>query len=345
MKKRNLVGSLMVAFSLIVSLTACSTNGSGSEGGTQTTASSESSKNESQEAQKWPTGDVTLVVPAAAGGGTDIFARIVANYMQSKTGYNFTVLNQDSGGGMVAYENVRNSKPDGNTLLFWHTGFYVNNYSGTYQYNPNTDFTPISMLSSKNSTQVFVVSAKSEWNNIEDLANAAKAAPNTITYGCQKGGSAQLVAEILMQETESELRLVDAASQTDKITGVVGGNIDVAAISTGAAAQYVDSGDLKVIGIVDKASDPMYPDFTSAVDQGYENLFWTQNLCIFGPAGIEQSLTESIAAAFDGFSEDETAAKQMEDAKMVMYFLPYEESKAAFVEYDELVKNVYANMK
>ncbi len=73
----------------------------------------------------WPQKDVQIIVPANAGGGTDIVARIVAAYLAEATGKNFTVVNQSSGSGLVAYETVRNAKPDGSTLLFWHTGFYL----------------------------------------------------------------------------------------------------------------------------------------------------------------------------------------------------------------------------
>ncbi len=287
--------------------------------------------------ETWPSGDVTLIVPAAAGGGTDIMARIVATYLQETTGENFLVVNQDSGSGMVAYETVRNADPDGSTLLFWHTGFYVNYYSGMYEHNPSEAFTPISMLNNKNTSQVFVVNGDSEWNNLDDLAAAAQAEPDTITYGCQMGGSAQMVGEILMKATGTQLRLVDAASQTDKITGVMGGVIDVSAITTSAAAQYVESGDLKVIGIVDGYADPDYPDFVPAVDQGYEDLHWTQNLCVFGPAGMDEELAKTIAAAMEGLADNEKAAAQMAEAKMPMFALNYEDSQQSFTETDALV--------
>lgn len=287
----------------------------------------------------WPSDTVSIIVPAAAGGGTDIFARIVASYLQKETGENFIVVNQDSGGGLVAYETVRGSKPDGNTLLMWHTGFYVNYYSGTYEYNPNVDFTPITMFNGGDG-QVFVVKGDSPWNDIDDLVAAAKENPDTYTFGCQLGGSAQLVAEILQKSADIKLRLVDAASQTDKITGVMGGNIDISAITSGAAQQYVDSGDLKVIGMVDKDSKEAYPDFIPAVEQGYEDLYWTQNLCIYGPKGMGEDLAIKISEALSNFVNDQDAKKQMETSKMLMYPLNYEKSIEEFKDFDRLVKEV-----
>lgn len=346
--------SVLLAGALTISLTACSGNAKPASGTTAsgdtkaaaagTTASGSAEKDGNAKENKqaanvnWPGKQVTLYVPAAAGGGTDIFARIVASYLQEKIGATVTVVNQDAGSGMVAYESVRKAAPDGNTLLFWHTGFYVNYYSGMYDYNPNTDFTPIEMFQSGNG-QVFVVNGKSEWNDLNDLVEAAKANPGQITYGCQTGGSAQLVAEILMKATDTELRLVDAASQTDKITGVMGGNISLSAITASSARQYVDNGDLKVLSIVDAIPDPLFPETKTAVEQGYEDLYWTQNLCIFGPAGMDEAVAKAINEAVQGLEDDPKAKEQMESAKIAMSPLNYEDSMAQFLDYDELVKN------
>lgn len=339
--------SILLAGAMAAGLTACSGGGKadsgtaakGVETKTEAAAKGEAAdQTEGKSEVNWPGKQVTLYVPAAAGGGTDIFARIVATYLQENIGATVTVVNQDAGSGMVAYESVRKAEPDGNTLLFWHTGFYVNYYSGTYDYNPNTDFTPIEMFQSGNG-QVYVVNGKSEWNDINDLVEAAKANPGQITFGCQTGGSAQLVAEILMKATDTELRLVDAASQTDKITGVMGGNIDLSAITAASARQYVDNGDLKVLGIVDAIPDPLFPETKTGVEQGYENLYWTQNLCIYGPAGMDENVAKAINEAVQGLSEDPKAKEQMESANLLMTPLNYEDSMAQFKDYDELVKN------
>lgn len=344
MKKRML--SVLLAGVMALSLAACS-GSNGKPAATQAGTAAEKKEagkdaqngsGESKAEVNWPGKQVTLYVPAAAGGGTDIFARIVATYLQEKIGATVTVVNQDAGSGMVAYESVRKAEPDGNTLLFWHTGFYVNYYSGTYDYNPSTDFTPIEMFQSGNG-QVFVVNGKSEWNDLGDLVEAAKANPGQITYGCQTGGSAQLVAEIFMKATDTQLRLVDAASQTDKITGVMGGNIDMSAITSSAARQYVDNGDLKVLGVVDAIPDPLFPETKTAVDQGYEDLYWTQNLCIFGPAGMDENLAKAINEAVQGITDDQKAKEQMESAKINMTPLNYEDSIEQFNGYNDLVKN------
>ena len=292
---------------------------------------------------EWPTKDVNVIVPANAGGGTDLFARRVADYLSRATGKNFIILNVPEGSGMVGFEQTRNAKPDGNTIMFWHAGFYVTAASGQYEFQPNADFTPITMFNGvgDDGKQVFVVNGKSEWNTLADLVEAAKANPGQITYGCSTGGSAQLVAEMLMQATGCELRIVDAASQTDKITGVGGGNIDVSAITLTAALQYVASGDLKILGVVDKEGTA---DYKSAYEQGYENCYWTQNLCVYGPAGLSEDIVKAINAVFVAGNDDEALKAGLTESKMLNVALDYDASMAAFEDYEKLVNEIAASV-
>ena len=139
-----------------------------------------------------------------------------------------------------------------------------------------------------------------------------------------------------MQATDTDLRLVDASSQTDKITGVVGGNIDVSAITLAAARQYVESGDMKILGIVDKEGTAEYK---SAYEQGYENCYWTQNLCVFGPAGMEESLVRAINEVFLGANDDEKLQDTLNEAKMNNRVLDYDAAKQSFADYETLVSD------
>lgn len=228
--------------------------------------------------------------------------------------------------------------------MFWHAGFYVTHFTGQYEYNPNTDFSPLVMFAPEgdDGKQVFVVKGDSKWNSLEDLLTDAKANPGTITYGCAAGGSAQMVAEMLMQAGDADLRMVDASSQTDKITGVAGGNIDVSAITLAAALQYVESGDLKILAVVDKEGTE---DYQSAYELGYEDCYWSQNLCVYGPAGMDESLCRAINTAFSGLSEDETAYTTLETAKMLNLPQDYDTSLAAFQDYEKTVSEAVATMQ
>ncbi len=287
----------------------------------------------------WPASAVTIYVPASAGGGTDLLARVLANTLNKTTGRPFIVVNQSQGGGIVAFESTRTAKPDGNSLMLWHTGIFVNYYTGMYNYNPLEAYTPLGILFGGGS-QAFIVKGNSPISTIADLVAAAKKAPGTISYGAQQGGSAQLVAGILENSADIKLRLVDAASETDKITGVMSGNIGMSAITSKAAKQYVKSGDLKVIGLVDGDIDPLYPDFIPAVNQGYPKLKWSQPLVLFAPKGMNPEIVSAISDVLRKIADDPEMQKQLTNFGFKYVFTSQMASISTLKEVDELVAEV-----
>lgn len=333
------------ALALAMALTLVSCSSKPSETNNPSAPSSGTSQGTPQGTETaWPDGDVTVYVPAAAGGGTDIFARAVADGLKRTTGKNFNVVNVEAGSGMVGFEQLRNAAPDGKSIMFWHAGFYVTHFTGQYEHNPNTAFSPLVMFAPEgdDGKQVFVVKGDSKWNTLDDLLADAAANPDTITYGCSVGGSAEMVAQMLMASGNAKLRLVDAASQTDKITGVAGGNIDVSAITLAGALQYVESGDLKILAVVDKEGTA---DYKSAYELGYEDCYWSQNLCIYGPAGMDETLCRAINEAVAAAVKDETTYNALQTAKMLNLPLDYDASLTAFQDYETSVSAAVESMK
>lgn len=334
--------ALILALAMVLSLAACTQNQPGTNNTDPPTESQNSTSG--NPTSSWPDGDVTIIVPAAAGGGTDIFARAVADGLKRTTGKNFNIVNVDAGSGMVGFEQLRNSAPDGKSIMFWHAGFYVTHFTGQYEHNPNTEFSPLVMFEpvGDDGKQVFVVKGDSKWNTLDELLADAATNPGTITYGCSVGGSAEMVARMLMSAGDAEFRLVDAASQTDKITGVAGGNIDVSAITLAGALQYVESGDLKILAVVDKEGTS---DYKSAYELGYEDCYWAQNLCVYGPVGMDESLCRTINEAIAAAVEDETTYNALATAKMLSVPMDYDASLTSFQDFETSVSAAVATMQ
>ena len=133
----------------------------------------------------WPKGTIKLVIPAKAGGGTDIMGRIFANYLQQTTGSAVAVINQPSGGGTVGYEMVRTAKPDGQTLLYAHTSLLINAHTGRYPH-ALSDFTPIAYAQIY-PPQVYAVAPDAPWNSLKDFVEDARNNPDKFTIGGLSG--------------------------------------------------------------------------------------------------------------------------------------------------------------
>ncbi len=128
-------------------------------------------KSESAGAPQWPSGSVQFVVPAKAGGGTDAAARVISKTLQETLGRPFVVVNQPAGGGSVAAEQVRTAKPDGSTILFYHTSLLASYYAGLYDKSPIDEFTTCVVMPVGGS-YALCVGPDSPYNSVADLVAA-----------------------------------------------------------------------------------------------------------------------------------------------------------------------------
>ncbi len=277
----------------------------------------------------WPSGSVQRVVPARAGGGTDGAARIIASALQEQTGQPFVVVNNPGGGGVVAAETVRSADPDGQTLLFFHSGILAMHHTGAIEADPLEDFTTAAAMA-VGGTYALAVAADSPWQNVADLVAAAEADPNGVTLGVQIRGSTHFMAGLLMMDSGAEFRIVDAGSDADMLVQRLGHQIDAAMINTAGTLQYVESGDLRILGTIagEAGRDPAAPDIPSVAEQGYENVLYGLDFLIMGPAGMDDATIDAINAAFTGVVSDPEVAAQFETMRMPLTAIPAEETRA-----------------
>ena len=221
-------------------------------------------------------------------------------------------MTQNAGGGTVAFETVRHSKPDGTTLLLHNTGFFCSYYSGAYEHSPMEDFSPVAYLFSGTS-QSLIANAKRGWSSVDDLVAAAKAKPDSITQGVTIGGSSHLVQGMLNDAANIKLKAVEASSETDKVTGILGDYIGLAVINTKSADQYVKSGDAVVLGILTRDRDMLYPDYKTFAEQGYPSVFWQQDQTLWAAPGTDTALCHEIADKIFECMNDSAVLKKLAD--------------------------------
>lgn len=246
--------------------------------------------------------NIELQVPAKAGGGTDVVARAIATQVGKDSGSNLTVQNNTDGGGVVAMEKVRSAKPDASSLLFFHTTMLIKTATGVYDHSAVDDFTVIAVGQGTEKTgYVLVVPGDSPYNTTEDLVEAAKAAPGSILMGVETGGSSHIMSGLFAKATGIDVKYVEAGSDTEKLTALVGGSINAALVNQNQAKQYVESGKAKALGCfsVDETGgeSAILPGVTSFVDQGYDCTFTTLFL-VLGPKDMK---AETVTALHDYF--------------------------------------------
>lgn len=282
----------------------------------------------------YPVKSVRLIVPANPGGGTDTAARLFADFMSRYTGTNVAVVNQFAGGGVVAAQTVATGDKDGSELLFYHTSIYVAKLTGTWPFG-HTDFTPLASISLFD--DVIVARADAPYDTLSDMLSYAKAHPGELTFGSQLGGTTEIKGKALEKASEGSLRVVDAGSESDRTTALLGKQVDAIPMGVNNAQQYVEAGTLKVLAVLNEAPSPFAPDWPTAPSQGVD-LSFPLVFQLYGPTGIDPVAIEAIDAVVDRMKSDPAVEEAYSKVKQTLSLrnstelAPFIEQEHAFVD-------------
>lgn len=292
-------------------------------------------------AQGWPNGPIQLVIPSRPGGGTDVMGRIFADYLQQATGTSVAVVNLPDGSGIVAQETVRTAAPDGQTLLFQHTGMLVQQATGRYE-QPVDQFTVVGIAQSY-PPQVYAVHPDAPWTTMREFVEDARANPGRHTVGVSLGGATHFIAGVIMMNEGVDLRLVEASAEVDKVAGIQGGHITLGNMGAGSARQFVETGQLKVLCMVDPVADPDYPEFETCLDQGV-NVSWLAPLVVWGPAGIDPAVAEQINAVIRAMGDNPQVQERLATADSS--FVPHDldEAQAIIARESDMIAALAAHL-
>lgn len=220
---------------------------------------------------EYPVDTIEVVVPAGAGGDTDFNARTLGKYLPDELGVDMVVTNIGGAGGTTGTKEVFDADPDGSKVLFFHNSMLLNSILGLADYTI-TDFAlaGIAVLDEGNG---FFVNAQSEYEDLNDLIEAAKANPGGISIATEVGGFTHLQLLALQEETGIELNIVDVGGAADKMAALQGGHIDVIPIQYGSAKEYIDAGEFRTLGILAADKVDLMPDVPTFKDQGVDISF------------------------------------------------------------------------
>lgn len=293
---------------------------------------------------RWPRRSVEVVVTASAGGDTDFNARTIGKYFKDVAGAPLIVTNMPGGGGSTATGNVKNSRPDGNKALFCHTGqLIVNEVSGLIDYNFN-DF-DICCVAGLNTSYVFVASKQSGLTSLSDLVTKAKADPGRIIYGTEMGGFTHLQGLRLANEADVNLKMVDTGSTAEKVTSLLAGRIDFAAVSFGSVQDYQQTGDLIILAQGGSTRNPLLGDIPTIKEEGVDFAMEFPYVISF-PKGTDSEIIARMSGFVRTITENPEYAKDLEDGyKQIVHYRDTEgaiqylnEIRDDFMRYRDLIK-------
>jgi tripartite-type tricarboxylate transporter receptor subunit TctC len=254
-------------------------------------------------AQSYPSKPVKLLVGFAAGGPTDVIARILAQDMTQTLGQTVLVENKAGATSMIATQEVKRAPADGYTLYMTTLTHSVNAvlHADKKPYDPIADFTPITLVA--HLPLVMVAKGDSAFNTAADVVTAAKAKPGEISYASSgSGGSAHLAGALVEALTGTKMIHVPFKGNAPALTEVMAGRISFMFYPMIGIADHVAQKRLKVLGVSTEKRHPDYPGVPTMSESGFPGFEeYTQGLGVVGPAGLPAPvvtrLNETIRAS------------------------------------------------
>jgi tripartite-type tricarboxylate transporter receptor subunit TctC len=272
-------------------------------------------------ADDYPNRSVRIIVPFAAGGPTDAYARVVAEKLQAKYGQPFVVENKPGATGVVGTSFVATSPPDGYTLLFPSNSSQVVGpllQGSKRAFDPVKDFRPLSMLLYY--PMYLVVGTSVPAKTVQEFVALAKAQPDKMNFGSPGTGSGgHLTSEIFLSAADIKAVHVPYKGVGPAQIGLMSGEIQFIFDSVGSSQQLVDDGKLRGLAVTGRERLPRVPDVPTLKESGYDGfedvVIW---LGMFAPAATPEPIAKKLEAALMEIARMPDVVKRIQDGSSVL---------------------------
>ena len=245
-------------------------------------------------AQSYPTKPVKIIVPFAAGGPADIYARVIGERLQASLGQPFVIENRPGGGAIVRTDAVAKAAPDGYTLLMMSNTHTVNeSLFAEKPYQLMRDLVPVAPVNY--SDLLLVVHPSVPASNLQEFLALAKARPGTLNYASSGPGTPyHMAGELLKAMAGVDIVHVPYKGSSGARTDILGGQVQMMFDAITTMAPNVRAGKLKALGTSGKVRSAVLPDVPTVSEAGvpgYDAVIW---LGIMAPAGTPRSIVERL---------------------------------------------------
>lgn len=248
---------------------------------------------------QFPDRPLKLIVPFAAGGGSDTVARIYAPELAKALGQNVVVENIAGAGGSVGAAAGATATPDGYTLLMGTPATQITGplLQTQLPYDPDNAFEILGTIF--DSPNLLVVPADSPFQSIADLVAAAKANPGDMAYASPGvGSSAHMASELFKLMTDIDVEHIPYKGTGESLPDVIAGRVDYSIDSMTSMLAYVRTGELRALGVSSLNVDPLVPDIAPIADD-VPGFSATAVNYFVAPAGTPADVLERLRAAHD----------------------------------------------
>jgi len=243
-------------------------------------------------AQTYPARPVRIIVPFAAGGPTDVIARMIAHKLSDRWNKQIFVENIPAGASNVGTAAAAKAPPDGYTLVVVTTGFVINpSLYAKLSYDPIKDFAPITLVA--DSPHVLVVHPSLPVSSVKELVDLVKASPGRYTYASPgTGQSGQLAAELFKRTLGLDLGHVPYNGAAPAIMSAIGAHTPIAFVALPSAAASIKDGTLRALAVTGSKRSAAFPDVPTMAEAGIPDQESVFIEGILFPAGTPKAIID-----------------------------------------------------
>ncbi|WP_132252194.1 tripartite tricarboxylate transporter substrate binding protein [Methylobacterium segetis] len=261
----------------------------------------------------FPTRPITLIVPFAAGGSTDVVARLVAQKMSESLGQQVVVENVVGAGGNVGASRVAKADPDGYAILMGTVATHALNplILKRKPYDPIADFAPVSLLAVV--PNVLVVNPNLSAKTVPELIALLKAEPGKYNYASSGNGTPlHLSGELFKSMAGVQMQHIPYRGAGPALNDVVAGQVPIMFDNLPSSSEFIRAGTLRGVAVTTKERAPSFPDMPTIAEAGlpgYETYTWN---ALFAPAKTPRPVIDALNAAALKALKDPTVIERMQ---------------------------------
>jgi tripartite-type tricarboxylate transporter receptor subunit TctC len=248
-------------------------------------------------AQDYPVKPITLIVPFAPGGSSDLLSRLVGQKMTEAWKQQVIVENKPGGAGNIAMEFVQRAKPDGYTLILGHVGTLAVNPAmfAKLPYDPVKGFIPVSMIATV--PNIIAVNPQLPAKDFKEFLALVKAKPGTIYYGSAGNGSAgHLAMEYLKQTANLDMPHVPYKGTGPMITDLLANQTQATFTGALPLVPHIKAGKLRALAVGSSKRIAALPDVPTVAESGFKGFETSQWYGIMVPAGTPEPIVKKLSA-------------------------------------------------
>ncbi len=241
---------------------------------------------------RWPDKPVRVVVPFAAGGSTDIIARVLTARLTQEFGQQFIVDNRGGAGGSTGAEIVVRANPDGYTLIIVATSYATNAALYKLPYDPVKNITPVGLLHS--GPFLLAINSNIAANSVKEFIEVLRAKPAGLNFGSSGiGGASHLATELFKQMANTPSTHVPYKGDAPAISDLIGGQVQYILSSVPALIQHVKGGRVRALAVTTAQRWPELPELPAVAETlpGYEHTSWNG---MWAPSGTPKEIVNRL---------------------------------------------------